>query len=136
MKKIYHLALHADWADVVEQGGTYYPPTYDQDGFTHGTSDTDKLLEVANHFYAGSCGDWVCLEMTVASLGSSGVEVRFEPAAAVGEQDGQLDSRGQASPILFPHLYGGISPAVVINVHPVERDAAGTFTSIVFSRPD
>ena len=39
-------------------GGTYYPPTYEQDGFIHLTADPLKLLGVANHFYKSSIGDW------------------------------------------------------------------------------
>ena len=133
MKKIYHLALHNEWTAITKQGGTYFPPTYDQDGFTHGTGDADKLLEVANHFYIESTGDWVCLEMTEASLNAAGVEVRYEPAAAVGDKDGELEKEMEDDTALFPHLYGGIHPAVVTDIHGVKRDEHGGFTEILFS---
>ena len=69
MTKIYHLALVENWEKAVEQNETYYPPTYEMDGFTHGTSEATRLLEVANHFYTDSIGDWLCLEMTEETLG-------------------------------------------------------------------
>lgn len=53
--------------------GIYYPPTYDADGFIHGTANPDRLLSVANHFYRDIPGDWYCLRMTVDSLASTGV---------------------------------------------------------------
>ena len=63
MTKIYHLALVENWEKAVEQNETYYPPTYEMDGFTHGTSEATRLLEVANHFYTDSIGDWLCLNL-------------------------------------------------------------------------
>lgn len=127
---IFHLALARDWHQAVEGATTYYPPTYEKDGFTHGTSDPDHLLGVANHFYQDSEGDWVCLRMTEASLAGAGVAVVFEPAASVGDREGEFDG---SDAVLFPHLQGGIPPASVLAVHPVERDAAGAFVGIALS---
>jgi uncharacterized protein (DUF952 family) len=126
MTKIYHLALAQDWHLAVNDQRSYYPPTYDQDGFVHGTADPAKLLEVANHFYTESQGDWLCLEMTEASLAAKGVTVKFEAAAAVGDQPGELGGE----PILFPHIFGGIHPQAVTATHAVQRDVDGNFTSI------
>jgi uncharacterized protein (DUF952 family) len=133
MKKIFHLALANDWAQATDNNSTYYPPTYKQDGFTHGTSDANKLLEVANHFYTDSIGAWVCLEMTTESLEAEKVEVRYEPAASVGDTSGKLKSSVLQETLLFPHLYGGIHPAVVTQVFPVQRDDDGRFIEILFS---
>ena len=127
MNVIYHLALRSDWGQVVADAAIYYPPTYQQDGFTHGTGNPDRLLEVANHFYQTSQGDWVCLAMTEASLAATSVVVKFEPAAHVGNQDGALNG---SDPELFPHLYGGIAPAAVHGIYPVIRDAQGGFIQI------
>ena len=133
MTTIYHLALEADWHDTIRQQQTYYPPTYEQDGFTHGTADAKKLMEVANHFYTKSEGDWLCLEMSEASLADSGVMIKYEPAAAVGNQEGTLvDSQAT----LFPHLYGGIHPKAVTTTYPVTRDDQGQFLAISFDQPN
>lgn len=133
MTKIYHLALVEDWQNSVSQQATYYPPTYDADGFTHGTSDANRLLDVANHFYQSSSGQWLCLEMTEQSLGDEGVKVKFEPAANVGKQDGNLSSNDATEPMLFPHIYGGIHPRAISAIYPVIRDASGKFLDIDFN---
>ena len=127
MDTIYHLALQADWERTISSMATYYPPTYEQDGFTHGTLNPDRLLAVANHFYQHSQGDWVCLAMTKAGLAATGVEVKFEPAANVGHQDGTLDPTESE---LFPHLYGGIAPSAVHGIYPVVRTSEGQFLHI------
>jgi uncharacterized protein (DUF952 family) len=124
---IYHLALRSDWEEVSSSIAIYYPPTYEQDGFTHGTGNPVRLLEVANHFYQASEGDWVCLAMTEASLADSGVVVKFEPAANVGLQDGVLEPTDQE---LFPHLYGGIAASTVHGIYRVVRNSHGGFIRI------
>ena len=47
---VFHLVQVSLWEESLESGSIYYPPTYEQDGFTHGTSNPNKLLNVANHF--------------------------------------------------------------------------------------
>ena len=144
MTKIYHLALVIDWQLALEAQKTYFPPTYQQDGFTHGTADTNRLIEVANHFYTASQGDWLCLEMTEDSLAKQDIEVRFEPAANVGDTNGTLKEKTkpgereseEVEPMLFPHIYGGIHPDVVIASYPVTRDQDGSFVEILLSQPN
>ncbi len=126
---IYHLALVDDWEQAVERNETYYPPTYEADGFTHGTAEKSRLLEVANHFYQDSPGDWLCLRMTEDSLAAAGVAVVFEPAASVGDKDGAFDGSDE---VLFPHLMGGIPPESVVSTHAVTRDEKGRFQDIDF----
>ena len=75
----FHLSQAELWqATLAKEDGIYYPPTYDVDGFTHGTANPAKLLVVANHFYPEVQGDWLCLRMTVESLQESGVKTIFE----------------------------------------------------------
>ena len=124
---VFHLVQAQLWDAAVASSGTYYPPTYQEDGFTHGTSNPHKLLNVANHFYPDVKGDWYCLRMTVDSLAATGVETVFEGTAPVG--DIQPDFEGSDDE-LFPHIHGGISPTAVIEVHAVEREPDGTFVSI------
>ena len=86
---VFHLVEATLWEQNTASGGTYYPPTYEVDRFTHGTSNPQKLLNVANHFYLDVKGQWHCLRMTVESLKTPGVETTFEAAAnQLGYQPG------------------------------------------------
>jgi len=124
---VFHLVQAALWDTAVEAGTVYYPPTYQVDGFTHGTSNPAKLLNVANHFYPEVEGDWYCLRMTVDSLAKTGVTTIFEGTAPVGDIQPDFDG---ADDELFPHIMGGISPAAVLEVHEVVRTADGAYVSI------
>ena len=124
---VFHLVQAALWDATVAEDTTYYPPTYEADGFTHGTSNPNKLLNVANHFYPDVPGDWYCLRMTVDSLKQTGVETVYEGTAAVGDKAPDFEG---ADDELFPHIHGGIAPAAVIEVHAVIRAEDGKFLSI------
>ena len=125
---VFHLVQAELWqATLAEQDNVYYPPTYDVDGFTHGTANPEKLLVVANHFYSEVQGDWLCLRMTVESLKKSGVETIFEGTAPVGDKP--ADFEGSDSE-LYPHILGGISPSAVLAAHKVVRTDDGEFIQI------
>ena len=125
---VFHLVQADLWhATLAEQGSIYYPPTYDVDGFTHGTANPEKLLVVANHFYSEVRGDWLCLRMTVESLQESGVDTIFEGTAPVGDKP--ADFEGSDSE-LYPHILGGISPSAVLAAHKVVRTEDGQFIQI------
>jgi uncharacterized protein (DUF952 family) len=124
---VFHLIQASLWNKAMDNNETYFPPTYEVDGFTHGTSNPDKLLNVANHFYPDVEGDWYCLRMTVESLAATGVKTVFEGTAPVGDKQPDFDG---ADDELFPHIHGGIHPDAVLEVHRVMRDADGTFLSI------
>jgi len=124
---VYHLVQTSLWESAIKANATYFPPTYEVDGFTHGTSNPDKLINVANHFYPDVEGDWYCLRMTVDSLAATGVKTIFEGTAPVG--DIQPDFEG-ADDELFPHIHGGIHAKAVLEVHRVNRTEDGTFISI------
>lgn len=124
---VFHLVQASLWDETVRTGETYFPPTYDVDGFTHGTSNPEKLLAVANHFYPDVEGDWYCLRMTVESLKETGVETVYEGTAPVGDINPDFEGSDDE---LFPHIHGGIAPAAVLENHPVLRDGSGNFLSI------
>ena len=124
---VFHLVQAKLWDQTVESGETYFPPTYEVDGFTHGTSNPAKLLNVANHFYPDVVGDWYCLKMTVESLEGSGVKTIYEGTAPVGDKQPNFDG---ADDELFPHILGGIAPDAVLEVLSVRRAEDGTFLSI------
>ncbi len=125
---IFHLVQAKLWQSTVStNGGVYYPPTYDLDGFTHGTANPNKLLVVANHFYREVDGDWLCLRMTAESLKRSGVEVVFEGTAPVGDKPADFEGSDDE---LYPHILGGITPDAVLAIHKVSRNDSGDFIAI------
>jgi uncharacterized protein (DUF952 family) len=124
---IYHLIQADLWQKAKTTGEAYYPPTYDQDGFTHATANPAKLLAVANHFYTDIPGAWYCLEMTIESLEATGVKTIFEGTAPVGDIQPEFEGSDDE---LFPHILGGIVPDAVLKVHAVKRAEDGSFLSI------
>ncbi len=126
--ELFHLVQEHLWHEALQREVTYYPPTYEQDGFTHATAEPDLLLRVANHFFKQVTGDWQCLRMTIESVTATGTPVTFERAAAVGETQPNFEG---SDGVLFPHINGGIAPSAVLEVHRVIRDEDGTFLEIV-----
>lgn len=124
---VFHLVQATLWDQNIAIDGTYYPPTYEVDGFTHGTSNPQKLLNVANHFYPDVQGHWYCLRMTVESLKASGVETVYEGTAPVGDIQPDFEGAGDE---LFPHIHGGLKASAVLEAHKVNRADDGTFLSI------
>ena len=124
---VFHLAQATLWNQSIESHGIYYPPNYEVDGFTHGTSNPQKLLNVANHFYPDVQGDWYCLRMTVESLKTSGVETVYEGTAPVGDIQPDFEGAGDE---LFPHIHGGLKASAVLEAHKVNRADDGAFLSI------
>lgn len=124
---IFHLVQKEAWEKAIATNTTYYPPTYQQDEFTHATANPDFLLIIGNHFYKSVEGDWLCLRMSVDTLKATGVETIFEGTAPVGDQ--QADFPGTDSE-LFPHILGGIHPAAVMQAHEVSRAKDGTFLAV------
>ena len=47
---VFHMVEVKNWRQTITTDSIYYPPTYETDGFTHGTANPAKLLSVANHF--------------------------------------------------------------------------------------
>ena len=124
---VFHLAQATLWDQNIESDGIYHPPNYEVDGFTHGTSNPQKLLNVANHFYPDVEGDWYCLRMTVESLKTSGVETVYEGTAPVGDIQPDFEGAGDE---LFPHIHGGLKASAVLEAHKVNRADDGAFLSI------
>ena len=124
---VFHLVQATLWDQNITSDGTYYPPTYEVDGFTHGTSNPQKLLNVANHFYPDVQGDWYCLRMTVESLKTSGVETVYEGTVPVGDIQPDFEGAGDE---LFPHIHGGLKASAVLEAHKVNRAEDGSFLSI------
>jgi uncharacterized protein (DUF952 family) len=101
----YKVLTAADWAAL--QAGTFAGAPVDlADGFIHLSTASQVTATVDLHF-RGQVG----LIVAAIDLSALGRAVRWEP------------SRGGE---LFPHLYGSISPRVVLAWCPLERHADGT----------
>ncbi len=106
---IFHLVGGAAWAAAVEQGA-YRPPSLAQQGFVHLSTST-QVLGTANRFFAGRT-DLLMLRVDERALGGL---LKYE--------EGEV---GQ----LFPHFYGALPIAAVIDVAPLSPDADGVFRTL------
>ena len=105
-RRILHLAVRADW-EQARRDGSYTISTRGQSlagvGFIH-ASTAAQLPGVRSAFYADlPDADLVVLHLDVGALEAAGSPVRWEPVA------GQL----------FPHVYGPLPVAAVIEITPV-----------------
>lgn len=112
MQWLYHIATVPDWQQA-QRGGEYRTSTrgrtLSEEGFIH-ASTAAQVLPVANAFYLDEQQDLVLL---VLDTGRIAVEIRYEPVP------------GWADP--FPHIYGPLDAAAVVQAVPLERDPAGSF---------
>ena len=101
---LFHITTRAAWAEA-QAAGAYRAPSLATEGFIH-LSDDRQWLAVANRLFRGKPG-LVLLSIRRDLLMS---EVRYEPA------DGEI----------FPHLYGPLDLAAVVDVLelPVGPDGA------------
>ena len=112
--RIYHIADRLQWEEAVT-AGAYRCSTLgldlDEVGFIH-CSFAGQVDGVAHRFYSDHPSPLVVLEIDQTAPGRVGVEVRAEDGGA-GE--------------LFPHIYGPIDPAWVLQVYPAGFGADGQF---------
>jgi uncharacterized protein (DUF952 family) len=110
MTMIYHLAPATRWRDWPARA-PYLPAEYEADGFVHCTAGDTLMLQVANSFYRDVLGDFVLLVI--------------EPDRLASPLKWELSTDGLAQ--LFPHIYGPIDRAAVVEVRPVRRGVDGEF---------
>jgi uncharacterized protein (DUF952 family) len=108
-----HLCTIDDW-HAMQASGERRPDSLDQNGFVH-LSTTEQVHLPANRLYAGRT-DLVLLRIDPARLTSP---VRWEPGVAT-----------DPDAMVFPHLYGALPAASVINVTPYLPDADGRFAAL------
>ncbi len=101
---VFHLALAAEWADVVASGRSYERSTIDQSlaevGFVH-LAFGPQVAAVVQRYYAGRT-DVVVLAIDPSRLDA---ELRVENTSGGTE--------------LFPHLYGSLPASAVVGVTPL-----------------
>jgi uncharacterized protein (DUF952 family) len=113
---IYHIATVADWERALEDGSyttSSRGRTLAEEGFIH-ASTAGQVGWVANSFYAGA-SDLLLLVIDTDKLGPM---LRYDPVPGWDEP--------------FPHIYGPLSPAAVVDTVPLEPGSDGVF---VFTSP-
>lgn len=101
-----HLVPEAVW-DAHDPATPYLPDAYDDDGFVHCTDGDDEMVAVANRFYRTDPRPFLLLTIDLDRTGSPW---RFEDPAR-----------------RYPHVYGSIDPACVLEVRRMGRGPDGRF---------
>jgi uncharacterized protein (DUF952 family) len=113
--EILHVTRRSDW-DAARVAGSYRwstkGQTYEDVGFIH-TSTRGQLPAVAAFVFAGESDELCVLCLDTATITAAGIEVRYEDGG-----DGEL----------YPHVYGPIDPAWVLDVVPAHIGPDGVFT--------
>ena len=104
---IFHITSRADWESALG-AGLYEADSLATEGFIH-CSTRDQYIRVANERFHGR-RDLVLLHIDPARLKA---EVRYE--------------NFEGGETLFPHVYGGIPIAAVLNVVPLRPLEDGSF---------
>jgi uncharacterized protein (DUF952 family) len=104
-----HLVPEEAWV-AHDPASPYLPAAYPVDGFVHCTDGDPEMVVVANRFYRGDPRDFLLLTLDLERTGSPW----------------RFDDPGQR----YPHVYGPIDPACVLEVRRMLRDADGTFVGI------
>jgi uncharacterized protein (DUF952 family) len=110
--QIFHLARAADW-QAAQASGAYTTSTRTaslaEEGFIH-ASTAEQLDATARRFYSDETAPLVVLVLDDAMIEAAGTAVRHEAAS-----DGQR----------YPHIFGAIDPAWVLDARPAHFDEAG-----------
>jgi uncharacterized protein (DUF952 family) len=112
---ILHLLPESTWRSLPDGTATWAPSSLADEGFVHCSPDDGVMLRVANLIYRGQPGRFVVLSLDTDWIAS---EVRWEEPSPPGPAtDG----------VLFPHVYGPLDLAAVVDVRLADRRADGTF---------
>ena len=109
MRPTFHLVPAESWA-AVDRGAAYRAPTLVTEGFIHCTDGADAVIETANRYYQSDDRPYVVLTIDLDATGS--------PWRAD-------DPEG-----IYPHVYGPIDQAAIVEVAEVRRTPDGTFVEI------
>ena len=101
-----HLVPGDTW-DEHDSGVPYVPAAYAQDGFVHCTDGDAEMVVVANRFYAADLRSFLLLTIDLERTGSPW----------------RFDDPGER----YPHVYGPIDPASVVEVRRMARSDDGAF---------
>lgn len=112
--EILHITRRSDW-DAARAAGSYRwstrGRTYEDVAFIHASSRA-QLPAVAAFVFAGDRDELCVLRLETGTITAAGTEVRFEDGG-----NGEL----------YPHVYGPIDPAWVLDVLPAHLGPDGVF---------
>jgi uncharacterized protein (DUF952 family) len=80
-----------------------------QEGFVHCTDGADEVAATANRYFADEPGELLALVLDVDRLGAP---IKYEDPRRV-----------------YPHVYGPIPRAAIVDVRSMPRDASGAFVA-------
>jgi len=104
-----HLVPEAVW-DAHDPSEPYLPAAYAADGFVHCTDGDEPMVAVANRFYRDDPRPFLLLTLDLDRAGSPW---QFDDPSGI-----------------YPHVYGPIDPASVLEVRRMVRRPDGAFESI------
>jgi uncharacterized protein (DUF952 family) len=102
----FHLVPRTEW-EAADPSTAYTPVAFERDGFVHCTDGADELAATANRYFTDLVGDLLVLVLERSALGA--------PVRYVDERE------------VYPHVYGPIERAAIVEVIALSRDAHGTF---------
>lgn len=109
------MTRRVDWDDARADGAYRWSTrgrTYEDVGFIHASSRA-QLPGVAAFVFADDDAELVVLILETDTITAAGTDVRYEDGG-----NGEL----------YPHVYGPIDPAWVVDVIPAHLDADGAFS--------
>jgi uncharacterized protein (DUF952 family) len=104
-----HLVPEPHWR-AHDGADRYAPEPFAEEGFIHTTHGEDRLIEVANRYYAGDPRPYLALTIDLARV----------DAPVIYEDPDDA----------FPHVYGHLPMNAVVAVRRVQRDPDGPFVAI------
>jgi uncharacterized protein (DUF952 family) len=115
VRPTWHLVPHAVW-EALAPGQLLEPASLAAEGFVHCTDGDDELIATANRHYATDPQPFLAVSIDLDRVGSPW----------------RIDVAG--SP--YPHVYGPIPVAAIVDVVPLRRDAAGRFIALEKLSPE
>jgi uncharacterized protein (DUF952 family) len=109
MRSTFHLVPRDVWL-AADPAAPFAAPSLQGEGFIHCTDGADELLRTANRHYRDDPRDFLVLSVDLDAAGSTW----------------RIDDPGQ----VYPHVFGPIDRAAILDVAPVGRDRDGAFTSV------
>lgn len=109
VRMLLHVVPEPEWSAA--PGHPYRPASLASEGFVHCSADEDTALAIADAHYRDVPGPLLLLALDEALLTA---EVRWEGP------EGRL----------FPHVYGPVDRAAVVDVREIRRDGAGRVTGL------
>ncbi len=106
MRLTFHLVLRDAW-EASDPAQPHVAPSLETDGFIHCTDGADAMVATANRHYAETPGEFVVLTVDLDACGSPW----------------RIDAPGTP----YPHIYGPMARAAILDVVPIPRDRDGRF---------